>query len=251
MVFNAYAAYYDLLYKDKDYNAEAEYIIALIKKHSTNASSIIDFGCGTGKHAAAFHLNNFSVTGVDLSEKMIAIANENFKADNLSFVSGDIRAIRLHQQYDVAVSLFHVMSYQTSNDDLLQSFQTASAHVINDGLFIFDCWYGPGVVADPPGQSHKTMHNDSVIVNRTATSTHNLARHTVNVHYNVAILQQATGTEHTLEEDHLMRYIFREEVEQLASQTSFKLRAMHKWLSTENLSDEKCWNAVFILQKQG
>ena len=34
MVFNEYAHYYDLLYKDKDYVGEAEYIDSLIKKYN-------------------------------------------------------------------------------------------------------------------------------------------------------------------------------------------------------------------------
>ena len=32
-VFDSYAAYYDLLYKDKDYKLEVDYIVKLLKKY--------------------------------------------------------------------------------------------------------------------------------------------------------------------------------------------------------------------------
>ena len=37
MVFNAYAAYYDLLYKEKNYKEEAVYIERLIQKNCFGA----------------------------------------------------------------------------------------------------------------------------------------------------------------------------------------------------------------------
>ena len=37
MIFEKYAKYYDLLYKDKDYKAESEYISSLIKKYMPKA----------------------------------------------------------------------------------------------------------------------------------------------------------------------------------------------------------------------
>lgn len=43
MVFDEYAAYYDLLYKDKDYVGEAEYIDGLISKLCGGGVSVIPF----------------------------------------------------------------------------------------------------------------------------------------------------------------------------------------------------------------
>ena len=50
-VFDAYAAYYDLLYKDKDYAGETEYVHRLIQRFNPGAKSILELGSGTGKHA--------------------------------------------------------------------------------------------------------------------------------------------------------------------------------------------------------
>jgi len=50
-VFENYARYYDLLYHDKDYNAEAKFVHQLLQIHAPETRSILELGCGTGSHA--------------------------------------------------------------------------------------------------------------------------------------------------------------------------------------------------------
>ena len=50
MVFEKYAQYYDLLYQDKDYRAETDYILSLIKKYQPETSQSLEFGAGSGIH---------------------------------------------------------------------------------------------------------------------------------------------------------------------------------------------------------
>ena len=54
-VFDAYARYYDLLYCDKDYAAEAGYVANHIRKLLPHTTHILELGCGTGAHANIWH----------------------------------------------------------------------------------------------------------------------------------------------------------------------------------------------------
>ena len=65
--FELYAAYYDLLYEDKRYDEEAQFVARLLREQAPHARSILELGCGTGKHALALARQGFSLTGVDLS----------------------------------------------------------------------------------------------------------------------------------------------------------------------------------------
>ncbi|MEX2016820.1 MAG: hypothetical protein WD873_09250 [Candidatus Hydrogenedentales bacterium] len=48
--FQKYAAFYDLLYRDKDYAAEAAYVAGTIRSAVPGARSILELGSGTGRH---------------------------------------------------------------------------------------------------------------------------------------------------------------------------------------------------------
>lgn len=248
-VFDAYAAYYNLLYRDKDYRAEAEYVSGLIRQFKPSAHALVDFGCGTGRHAVEFARLGYEVLGVDLSPQMIEIAHQ-VKETNVEFASGDIRNVRLNRTFDAVLSLFHVMSYQSTGNDLMLAFDTAAAHLNTGGLFIFDCWYGPGVIADPPRVVRRVMADESIEVERLATPTHNQDDHTINVHFEVHVTERASGERFTLHEDHLMRYLFTGDVEHLAEAAGFKIIGAYEWLQREPLDDNKCWNAVFVVEKK-
>jgi len=155
-VFDSYARYYDLMYQDKDYVTEAKYVTSLITKHNSQANKILELGCGTGAHAEHFARMGYTVHGVDMSKEMLALA-ETRKAGlpedvaaRLSFSLGDVRTVRTEKTYDVVISLFHVMSYQSTNDDVNSAFETAARHLSLGGLFLFDFWYGPAVLTQQP-----------------------------------------------------------------------------------------------------
>ena len=69
--FDAYGKYYDLLYSDKDYEAEAKYVLDLLRKENPKQDSLLELGCGTGRHATLFAQSGLEVTGVERSERML------------------------------------------------------------------------------------------------------------------------------------------------------------------------------------
>ena len=123
-VFGNYGRAYDLLYADKEYAAEAGYLLNIIKDHSATAKTILDLGCGSGLHAEKFAEAGYQVVGVDQSQTMLELAQmRRSKAGDairrrLSFQEGDIRLLDLGRQVDAVSSLFHVMSYMPQNEDL-------------------------------------------------------------------------------------------------------------------------------------
>ena len=82
-----YSRYYDLIYQNKDYFSEVEYIESLIKKDSIEIKTILDLGCGTGRHDELLCDKGYVVHGVDISEEMLKIAETRRKnnENKLSF----------------------------------------------------------------------------------------------------------------------------------------------------------------------
>jgi SAM-dependent methyltransferase len=247
VVFDQYAKYYNLLYKDKNYREEVDFIMRIITDESPRASTVLDLGCGTGKHDLLFVERGFSVTGVDLSEQMIAIAGMNAN-ERLRFIRGDARTVRLERKYDVVVALFHVMSYQIGNRDIQSVLDTASRHLDKGGLFIFDCWYGPGVLTDRPATRIKRLEDEGVKLVRLSEAEMDATHNKVDVSFDVFITDKLTGEQRELKEIHSMRYLFYPEVALMAESSGFTVSRFEEWL-TGRQPDYTSWNVVFCCKK--
>lgn len=250
-VFNAYAAYYDLLYHDKDYVGEAAWIDALIRRHSPDARNVLDLGCGTGRHAIHLVQRGYSVTGVDVSPAMVERAKERAQKADLGpatpqFTCGDLRKYRDSKQYDVVLALFHVMSYQVSNADLRAAMATATEHLAPGGLLVFDCWYGPGVLSEPPTTRVRRLQGDGFAVIRIAEPEHRTDENRVDVHYE--ILVERNGSVERIQECHSMRYLFIPEVDLLLTAAGLERIDATKWLDCTS-PDARSWNTCFVARR--
>jgi len=142
LVFDAYSRYYDLLYQDKDYEGEVEYIDSLLQAYGVTGCELMEFGSGTGKHGRLLAEKGYNIIGIELSDSMVQKAQ---KTDGFTCQQGDIRTISLGRSFDTVLALFHVVSYQTTNADIQAMFQRAAEHLQVGGLFVFDVWYSSAV----------------------------------------------------------------------------------------------------------
>jgi len=250
MVFGNYARYYDLLYRDKDYEAEANYIHDLIQRHAPKSNSILELGCGTGRHAALLAQKGYAIHGVDMSESMLAEAEQRRTqlaqevSERLSFSLGDIRKVRVERTFDVVASLFHVISYQTTNEDLAAAFATARAHLKPGGLFVFDCWYGPAVLTDRPEVRAKKLEDEKIQVTRIAVPEIYPNENRVDVNYQLFIRDKVTREVEEVQESHNMRYLFSPEVAKLLSDNGMKPVFSCEWM-TDREPGLTTWGVCF------
>jgi len=254
-VFGNYARYYDLLYHDKDYVGEAQFIHRLIQSHAPDAQNLLELGCGTGNHAVLLAKEGYQIHGVDFSEEMLEKASDRLSqlptdlASKLEFTCEDIRQVRLNQTFDVVLSLFHVISYQTTNEDLLAAFATAKQHLKPGAIFIFDVWYGPAVLSDRPSTRIKRLENEESSVTRIAEPVLHPNQNWVDVNYQIFIRDKSNRAVEELQETHRMRYLFQPEIELLLKQLQIELLDCREWLSDRELGLDT-WGAYFVARRQ-
>lgn len=251
--FDHYSAYYDLLYRDKDYDAEATFVQRLLAEYAPGAKSILELGCGTGLHAQRLAAAGYDIHGVDMSASMLDIARareveKSAKAGSMSFAKGDVRTYSAGVHFDAVVSLFHVMSYQTSNEDLVAALNTASAHMHEGGTFIFDFWFGPAVLTQKPEVRVKRMESDAVSVVRVAEPEIHYARSVCDVNYTVFVSDKQTGSVKLVNETHAMRYLFLPELKLLAEKVGLQLLDSFEWM-TKVSPDENTWSVCVVMRK--
>jgi SAM-dependent methyltransferase len=248
-VFNEYARYYDLFYRDKDYAGETDYIHKLIQSHRPDAVTVLNLGCGSGRHDRCLAEKGYAVTGVDLSGEMLTVARNSAEGIALlDYVQEDVRSIRLEKTFDAVISLFHVMSYQQTNEDLKAAFTSASCHLKPGGTFIFDCWYGPGVLTDRPAMRMKELEDEKISVTRIAQPVMHPNENAVDVNYLIFIKDKQTGDVHEVRETHRMRYLFLPEIRQMLADSGFELLASEEWLTGKPLGFTS-WTAAFVCRK--
>lgn len=253
-VFGRYSQYYDLLYRDKDYPGETAFIASLLGRHAPQAKSLCELGCGTGLHAALLAERGYGVHGVDFSDTMLEAARARAGAlppaigGKLSFSGGDVCNMTLDARFDAVLSLFHVVSYQTGNDSLLEMFANAAAHLKPGGIFVFDYWYGPAVLSQRPATRVKRMESDAIAVTRLAESELHINESVVDVNYHIFIRDKANGAVEEVRETHSMRYLFASDIDFLARSAGFTVRESREWMTDATPGDET-WGVYSVLSR--
>jgi len=89
--------------------------------------TILDVGCGTGRHTIELVKRGYNVTGIDLSESQLKRAKEKARKDNLKidFQRQDARQLPFNNEFDVAIMLceggFPLMETDEMNFEILKS----------------------------------------------------------------------------------------------------------------------------------
>ena len=244
-VFDIYSLYYDLIYDDKNYLAEAEYIKNLLTTSGFSEGNILEFGSGTGKHGNLLADMGYNVHGIEKSAEMVAKAQ---KSKGFTCQKADISTVKLNRSYDVVLSLFHVISYQTTNKKLNSVFSNASRHLNNDGLFVFDFWYSPAVLYQRPSVRIKKVNDNQIEITRLAEPINYPNENRVNVNYTFYVKDLKTNKIQTFNEVHPMRHLSLLEIDIIAEVYGFKRLKAEEFM-TKNLPSENSWSVCVILRK--
>ncbi|HYB90029.1 MAG TPA: methyltransferase domain-containing protein [Candidatus Binataceae bacterium] len=140
-MFTRTAAFYDAIYSFKDYQAEAEKLLALIAdKRSAPARSLLDVACGTGLHLSYLR-RHFDVEGLDLNDAMLDVARQ--RCPGVTFHHADMIAFDLGRKFDVVTCLFSAIGYATTVERLNQAVECMTRHLAPNGLLVIEPWLTP------------------------------------------------------------------------------------------------------------
>lgn len=254
-VFDKYSHYYDLLYRDKDYAGEARFVHDCLLRYSSAPGFLLELGCGTGRHALEFAKLGWRVKGYDVSAGMVENARQRamqVPADlqsKLIFDVGDIRSLRDPGGFDAVISLFHVISYQTTNNDLANAIATAAAHLRPGGLFLFDFWFGPAVLSDPPVVRIKRMQDELTFVTRLAEPEVDYTSNIVTLNYEILVENRDSNAISKIHEQHRMRYLFLPELEFFLNAHGLETAETGRWMDRVTVG-KNTWYAWLLARKR-
>lgn len=249
-VFNAsYAAQYDQFYEGKDYAGECDLIEAAFRKYGAAPRTVLDVGCGTGRHALELAGRGYRMAGVDLSDAMLdqarAAAASLPQGQQPDWLCGDARSFDYGRTFDAAIMMFAVIGYLTGNDDVLAGLRNIRRHLEPGALFVCDFWYGPGVLAEPPSDRVRVLDRPGEQVIRATSTVNDPLTHTADVSFRLWTLRgREVANEST--ELHRLRYFFPQEFALFLADAGFALESLSAFPTLEEKPGADTWNAFVV-----
>ena len=246
--FLSYGKYYDIIYSDKDYEKECDFLEEIFRKYSQcMPKTILDVGCGTGGHVISLAKRGYELTGLDVSEMMIRIAREKVSKKNVSvdFYVMDARKLELNERFDACISMFSTMDYITKNEDIQRALRNIRGHLKNGSLFIFDFWYGPAVLTILPSVRTKVIEKEGTRIIRVSQPQLDSLHHICKVHYHLIVVKENRIVDE-VKEMHTVRFYFPEEIKHYLEENGFELVRLCPFLNLKGRVSEKTWNVTAI-----
>jgi len=115
--------------------------VEFILRHSgvPSGSSVLDFGCGDGRHAQELAKCGFQVTAVDYIQESVGALHRSSRDEspqNIRFYSGDCRTTEIGGQYELGICLYDVIGSYTDDRSNVAILVNLARH-IKDGGYLF------------------------------------------------------------------------------------------------------------------
>lgn len=138
--YSDFAALYDLLMDDVDYDGWADYYLRLLERAGVKPTRLCDCACGTGAMSVRFAERGIQVIGSDISGEMLEKAQERARQAGVRvmFVEQDMCALTLPRPVDAVVCACDGVNYLLDDERLNAFFAHAFKAIRPGGALAFD-----------------------------------------------------------------------------------------------------------------
>jgi len=135
-----WASIYDWIYSWK-----RDDIAFYVNESQVSGGPVLELGCGTGRITIPVAKSGVKVVGMDISTKMLDIAQEKAKrhiinTDNLTFVNGSMTHFALNQKFSLVIIPFRGFLSILTPEEQMACLNCVKRHLTPDGTLIFDAF---------------------------------------------------------------------------------------------------------------
>lgn len=144
--------------------------------------------------------------------------------------------------------MFAVMGYLISNEDFLAGLKTVRIHLNENGLFIFDVWFGPAVLHQMPETRIQEFEKDGLRTIRLVRPELDVIKQIVTINYEILEFQDERTVE-IVKESHKMRYFFIQELKFLLENAGLKLIKVCPFMDSSRQPAIDDWNISVVAKR--
>lgn len=242
-----FAQYYDVLYMDKNYAQECDFIERQIRQFGPrNAKTVLDVGCGTGVHAIEMARRGYTVTGVEPSPHMIEKAHEKNVGGKVTFMNGYVHDSP-EQPYDVVMAVFNVVNCLEDREQMLSLFKAIRARMREESLFIFDCWNGLAALRERPETRFKKVSHHPYEIWRVAIPELDADQQVCELCYHILVLEEDRKIDE-FESVHRIKFYTPEQIREMLADSKLHVVATNSFWDATRDAGEDAWIHSYAVQ---
>ncbi|MGT2933164.1 class I SAM-dependent DNA methyltransferase [Streptococcus catagoni] len=243
--YETFARVYDAVMDQTLYDLWTDFSLRHLPKDK-NRKNLLELACGTGIQSVRFAQAGFDVTGLDLSEEMLTIAQKRAAVaqKKIDFLQGDMLDLSQLGHYDFVTCYSDSICYMRDEVEVGDVFKEVYNRLNAGGVFIFDVHSTYQTDVFFPGYSYHENADDFAMV---WDSYEDEAPHSV-VHELTFFIQESDGrfTRHDeIHEERTYEILTYDILLEQAGFKSFKLYADFE----DKAPEEKSKRWFFVAQK--
>ncbi len=248
-VFKDYAKLYDIIYKNKAYAKECEFLSKIFRKYARiPVEDVLDVACGTGNHAVCLSRKGYTVFLQDASRNMLLIAKRKCgreKAKVKSLGCFPMQKFRAKRQVDAIIAMFSSIDYLTDDRDLLRAFKNIRYGIRRGGIFTFDFWNKDCVIKNftPKKENVYRVGDDKIV--RSSATTLDRKRNIAKIKYICRYFRKGKRIDE-IEEAHRMKYHSVKDMQRKLRESGFKVLGCFPFMNMGSRISDNDWNISIV-----
>jgi len=215
--------HYDERYRD--FTQDLPFWIAQARRYG---DPILELACGTGRVAIPLAKEGFRVTGIDISDSMLAQAKRKSSREGLSieWVKADIRDFELGKRFPLIIFPANTICHLLGLEDLEACLASVRRHLSAGGRFIIDV-FNPRLdilLRDPEKRCPHSEYPDPDGKGTVVVTESNLYDRASQINH-IKLFYKLPGRDEELVEDLLMRIYFPQELDALLKYNGLAIEA--------------------------
>ncbi|MCH5462725.1 class I SAM-dependent methyltransferase [Lactobacillus sp. LC28-10] len=137
MIYQTFAKLYDELFDSELY---LEWRTFVEQQVPDKQQPLLELACGAGRLAVLLAQDGYDVTGFDLSDEMLSLADQHAREADIALplIEGNMLDLSDLQRYHTVTCFADSLCYLPDEESLLKTFEQVARHLDDDGQFLFD-----------------------------------------------------------------------------------------------------------------